>query len=399
MLTSQKKLRSGTPLWAAHTVKPLPLSLLTQDISTDVAIIGAGISGALMAEELTSLGLSVVLLDRREPMRGSTLATTALLQYEIDVPLIELTKKIGYADAVCAWRRSRLSLQSLADRTVNLEIPCDLERKTSLYLQGDSLGCKKLSEEKEMRLRASLQCTYASAAEVKKTFAVCNRAALVTQGNFAANPLLLTHGYLEKAIERGARIFSHAETINVTPFARHVRIETKQGHTITARHAVFCTGYEVPKPLQRSGYRIFSTWALATKPRIAPAGFPMIWEASDPYLYLRSTPDGRIICGGEDEEFSDEKARDALIKYKIATLEKKATRLLGKKIEADYAWCGSFGVTPTGLPMAGRVPRMKNCYAVLAFGGNGIVGSRIGAEIVGSMLSGLEDPDARLYRF
>ena len=38
-----------------------------------------------------------------------------------------------------------------------------------------------------------------------------------------------------------------------------------------------------------------------------------IWEASDPYLYIRTTADGRVICGGEDEEFADEERRDALI--------------------------------------------------------------------------------------
>ena len=35
----------------------------------------------------------------------------------------------------------------------------------------------------------------------------------------------------------------------------------------------------------------------------------MIWQSADPYLYLRTTTDGRVICGGEDEEFADEKAR------------------------------------------------------------------------------------------
>jgi hypothetical protein len=39
----------------------------------------------------------------------------------------------------------------------------------------------------------------------------------------------------------------------------------------------------------------------------------MIWEASDPYLYLRTTPDGRVIRGGEDEEFSDDRQRDVLL--------------------------------------------------------------------------------------
>jgi hypothetical protein len=33
-----------------------------------------------------------------------------------------------------------------------------------------------------------------------------------------------------------------------------------------------------------------------------------IWEAADPYLYIRTTPEGPVICGGgEDAEFSDPK--------------------------------------------------------------------------------------------
>jgi hypothetical protein len=60
---------------------------------------------------------------------------------------------------------------------------------------------------------------------------------------------------------------------------------------------------------------VISNWAIATVPqrrRLWPEEC-MIWEASDPYLCLRTTPDGRIICGGEDERFSDEAARDHLL--------------------------------------------------------------------------------------
>ena len=37
--------------------------------------------------------------------------------------------------------------------------------------------------------------------------------------------------------------------------------------------------------------------------RVAPA-WPdnaLVWEASDPYLYMRATLDGRVIIGGADE--------------------------------------------------------------------------------------------------
>jgi glycine/D-amino acid oxidase-like deaminating enzyme len=40
----------------------------------------------------------------------------------------------------------------------------------------------------------------------------------------------------------------------------------------------------------------------------------LIWEASEPYLYLRTTEDGRVICGGEDEDFADTEKRDSLTK-------------------------------------------------------------------------------------
>ena len=84
----------------------------------------------------------------------------------------------------------------------------------------------------------------------------------------------------------------------------------------------------------------------------------MIWEASDPYLYLRTTPDGRIICGGEDEEFSDEAARDALLPRKTATLQRKLGRLIrGADTTVEFAWTGSFGTSDTGLPTIGQIPR------------------------------------------
>jgi glycine/D-amino acid oxidase-like deaminating enzyme len=70
------------------------------------------------------------------------------------------------------------------------------------------------------------------------------------------------------------------------------------------------------------GHRIVSTWAFATVPQKAKL-WPeqcLIWEASEPYLYLRTDPQGRVICGGEDEEFSDAHKRDALLVRKIDTL-------------------------------------------------------------------------------
>jgi glycine/D-amino acid oxidase-like deaminating enzyme len=113
---------------------------------------------------------------------------------------------------------------------------------------------------------------------------------------------------------------------------------------------------------------------------------------------MRTTADGRVICGGEDEEFSDAEKRDALIDRKAAAIGRKLNRLFPQlDTEPAFAWAGAFGSTETGLPSIGAVPGKPHCWAVLGFGGNGITYSRIAADIISAALAGKNDPDADLY--
>jgi glycine/D-amino acid oxidase-like deaminating enzyme len=140
--------------------------------------------------------------------------------------------------------------------------------------------------------------------------------------------------------------------------------------------------------------------ATRPQPRSLWPDEPLFWEASEPYLYVRTTHDGRVICGGEDEPFSDEAARDALCPAKTARLSKKLARLF-PSVDARpaFAWTGSFGTTRSGLPLIGTLPGRPRVHAVLGYGGNGITFSRVAAEIVRSDLTGATDADASLFAF
>lgn len=124
----------------------MPHRALTRDVQTDVLIVGAGISGALIAEGL-SADHRVILVDRRGPVKGSTPASTALVEYEIDTPLTHLAREIGKVPAERAWQRSQLALHALAARTRDLGIRCELERRDNLYLAGTLLNKQELEEE------------------------------------------------------------------------------------------------------------------------------------------------------------------------------------------------------------------------------------------------------------
>jgi SAM-dependent methyltransferase len=113
---------------------------------------------------------------------------------------------------------------------------------------------------------------------------------------------------------------------------------------------------------------------------------------------VRATRDGHVICGGEDEEFADEASRDAQLKGKARTLEKKLAMLLPKvEPRAEFAWTASFGQSKTGLPSIGPIPGHARCYAVLGYGGNGITFSMLAAQLVSASIGGRPDPDAELF--
>ena len=402
MVSAHRDLRTGKPVWEAYRAPAVPTSKLARDIQCDVLVVGAGISGALTAELLAADGHKVVIVDRRGPFRGSTSANTALLLYEIDVPLSLLIRKIGEEKAVRAWRRSFLALHGLAARTHFLGIPCDLAWRQSIYLAGNVLHRAGLQRESELRAAASFHSTYLSGPRLQGDFGIVAKGALLSEGSVEADPRRLTAGYLRSALGQRARLYAPVDVTSVEAGARIVHARTADGPTIKCRHLVFATGYEVPRGVPMRGHKIVSTYAMATRPqtrRLWP-GRCFIWEASKPYLYARTTPDGRVLAGGEDEEISDADARDRLIAKKIPRIRAKLRRILPTiDTRAAFQWAGAFGTSSTGLPTLGEVPGMKNCWAMLGFGGNGTTYARLGAEIIRSALAGKEDPDADLYAF
>jgi glycine/D-amino acid oxidase-like deaminating enzyme len=402
MATRKKQLRAGKSIWQGFPAPRIATRKSMSGMSADVLVIGAGISGALIAERAASAGLSVIIADRRGPILGSTPASTALVQFEIDTPLTKLRARIGEKNAIRAWRRSKLAVENLAHRTEHLGIDCHMLRRNSLYLAGNSLNAKQLDEEGAARNAAGFETAVLSRSQLHTAYGLRRSRALLSFGNLVLNPRLLTAGYLRAALAMGVRILSPVEVIRVEDRAYGISASLKGGKLIRAKAVIYATGYELPDFVKLRSLNIASTFALATYPqprRLWPTQ-AMIWEASDPYLYMRTTPDGRIICGGEDEEFSDEDKRNALLPEKVRRIRAKLQRLMPwVDTTPEFEWSASFGVSSTGLPRIGRIPGRKNVYAALGYGGNGITFSRIAAELLLSQIQGRVDPDADLFAF
>lgn len=292
-------------------------------------------------------------------------------------------------------------MANLTARIDELDIPCDAMYGSSLLLAGDTLDADGLRAEAQARRAAGLYAEFLDRRTLRERFGLSRAGAILSPGNLGVDPRKLTARLLLAAIERGARCHAPTEATKFTATRNGVEVETVGGPGITAADVVLATRYELTALVPADGHRVVSTYAIATKPQ-PRALWPermMLWEASDPYLYVRATPDGRVICGGEDEPFADEVMRDSLLADKAARIAAKLGKLLPDLDPTPrFAWTGSFGTTKTGLPWIGRLPGRPRIHAVLGYGGNGIT-SRIAAEIVRAELTGARDADAELFAF
>lgn len=400
--TRKDDLRTGQPYWLDTPGISVPYRADPGRGYHDVIVVGAGISGALMAEALTAQGRTVLIVDRRAPVRGSTPASTAMIQHEIDVPLTTLQDQRGARAANAAWRRSVRAVNDLVALCGDLGIDCQMQPKPALYLAGDQMGGDALRAEAAARRKAGIGAEWIGRDRLRADYGIDREAAILSYNSASANPARMTAGLLRAAKARGAVLAAPVEVTDMAELPGGVALATRDGRVLRARHVVFCTGYEFLDQMQSPTHRVTSTWALATAP---VAGLPgwlrdtIVWEAAEPYLYFRADPSGRIIAGGEDEDAAERNSDPRLLAKKAATILAKLTALTGlRTAKAEYSWSAPFSVTTDGLPIIDRVAGHDRVWAVMGFGGNGITFSMIAAQIVAAAIAGRRDRDAGLFR-
>src|SRR5580698_6038933 len=160
-ITRKRDLRDGDAVWRAHALPRIVGAPLLRSLRTDVAVIGAGISGSIIAQCLAQAGKRPLIVDRRRAaLLGSTAASTALLQFELDTPLTKLGASIGPRKAAKVWLASREAVNELRTRSIQLDIQAHFTSRPSLYLAGDVLDANGLKREAAARQRVGLSSEY-----------------------------------------------------------------------------------------------------------------------------------------------------------------------------------------------------------------------------------------------
>jgi glycine/D-amino acid oxidase-like deaminating enzyme len=345
-------------------------------------------------------------LDRREVAHGSTAGNTGLVLYELDEMLHRLALRIGHERALQAYGRCRTAVVTLGRVVQATRVECGFAPRQSLYLAAKPAHVPRLRREFEARRAAGLKVTWWSRDRIEAGSSLPHAAAILSSDAAELDPYAFTYGVLLAARRAGAVIHDRTAVTRRTYRRDGVELMTSRGHRVRARRLVVASGYESKSTLSRWIGALHTTFALVSEP-IADGTFPgwpadrcLIWDTADPYLYLRTTPDQRIIVGGYDEPFAGATARDRMLNAKTSALKRRFRQLLPEiPLEVATSWAGTFGVTADGLPLIGQHPQVPHTWFALGFGGNGTTFSIIAAELIRDAMLGERDPDASIFGF
>ena len=410
MKRSPSALRRGRPVWLAERNGrgfPRRYPSLRGRHTCDVAIVGGGMTGALVAATFAAEGISVAVLESGRVGSGSTVASSALLLQESDQGLAELSRRYGRAASQRIWQLGQDAVRDLIERLRRHRIACDLVERDAVHYATTAEAVRRLRSEFQLRQAAGFDGDWLTPVALRRLTGVPGRAAIRTRGNAQFNPFKACHGLMQVAAMAGADIYERSPVTRIHQARDRVRVHTSSGH-IEASRVVIATGYATRHFRPLAGrFRMYHTYVLATPPlsiaerRQVGIADVMLWDTERPYHYARWTSTHRLLLGGGDRPVRRGRRRSAQFASATNELRSDFEALLPalSSIDIEHAWEGLFAMTPDSLPYIGPHRQYPRHLFALGYGGNGMTFGSLAARLLLEHWRGIQSPDQRLFSF
>lgn len=369
-----------TTTWSIHKKKKA-YPPLEKNIKTDVAIIGGGMAGLLAAYRLSSLGKSVVLLDKGEIGSGATAATTAFITKVIDSELSQIAEIFSPQIAKSVWDSGQEAIEEFERIVKKEKIECEFGRVPNYVFASAKKQFKDLEEEYGFYRRFKIKANLEPGGE---SLGFKNFGFLEVPNQAKFHPTKFLYTLAEKARGYGARIFEKTEVTDIEGVGP-VIIKSKKGN-VAAQDVIIATY----KPtigkrthLKKAMYRSYIFEVQVPKNLFKEALYE---DMSNPYYYFRIDSQhedyDRMIIGGEDHK---DIFGNTLVKASFQSLREFLESLVG---DAPYwlrnKWYGPILEPSDGLPLIGRI--LPHYYVATGFSGNGMTYSMISSLLISDLI-------------
>jgi len=361
--------------WLART-PGADLAPLTEDLETQVVVVGAGMAGLCTAWYLAAAGLDVVVLEARHVGLGVSGHTTAKVSALHETRYASIASRMGAAAAHTYASSQQAGIDAIERLCAEQEIDCDFVRVPAHAFTRQASQVSMLRREAEAAAEAGLAATYVE--QTTLPFEVAGAVRVERQAQFDPQRFMLG---LVRALVATGRVRIHEQTrVRSLKEKNGVSVETESGQSVRAQHAVVATHYPVfDRGLYFTRLPVHRDFALAAR--------------VEPGVDL----DGHFISVDGDQ-FSVRTAREQMLVFsgmpfrpgsggskQLDALVRQVRELFPSVVDIPHRWAAQDMTTQDKVPFIGRfLPTSKATWVATGFGGWGMSN----AMVAGALLSG-----------
>ncbi len=368
---------------------------LSGDYTTDIVVIGGGLTGCASAYALAKAGFSVMLLERDVIAGGATSRAMGLVLPTPAASYLESVKQAGAKASKPAFGAYKKSVRDLVATLAKLKIKCDVAETDLLVNAPFTNDAAQLKKEIAARKSAGLDAVWVAGAASRELLQTETQGAMRVRAA-AIDPVKAARGFLDAAVKLGVRVIEHTAVVKTTFTRKDVTVVTK-GARITASGVVVATGAPdtIGDQLMRH-VRVSQGYVVVTNPltaamRAAVGARDVAYtEATESPRWLRWLPDGRAMFAGITappvKPALQEKAVVQRANQLMYELSLRYPEISG--LPPAFGWDVPIVTGPDGLPWIGAHRNYPFHFFAMAFGWHGEAGAWLAAQAAARHFAG-----------
>ena len=392
----------GNPMFTKNSKIKKQYEYLTEDLETEVIIIGGGVTGSIAGYYFSKANIPAVILEKERVAHCSTSITTSLLQYELDSNARDLEEYTTLENIITSYKLGLKALDEIDEFIKTHGNKCKHEKKDTLLYTSKSEEIGEMKEEYKIRKNAGIDVKYIS--QEDNPFSLDLKAGVYGVNVGAQlDPYEYTHQLLDESCSMGLKVYENTEVMDIKYLEDGVEVITSYGYKVKGKKVILATGYNTGRFTKRNFGQKTVTYNVITKPVNNFDGWfnrVLIRDNCDPYNYFRTTDDNRIIAGGEDIDFYNNILNEKVAQEKYEILINRLKSMFPNigPIEGEYEYCGGFISSQDNLGFIGEDPNHKNLWYCLGYGANGILFAILGGMMLSKLYKGEVDENMRLFK-
>ncbi len=348
---------SELPVWG---VPPAVMTSATPPARAEVVIVGGGITGVALLDELRRRDIDAVLLERDHLAAGASGRNAGFLLAGVSENYARAVERYGRSTAAEVWAFTIDNHALVADLAAGIDARHHV--RGSVIAALDAEEADSLDKAAALLAEDRLPGAIGPAADVPGIIR-----GLVNPGDGEIDPVRLVRGI---ARESASRAFERCAVVAVDDGSNMavVRLGTS---SIEADQVVLATNAWTTQLLP--SVRIAPVRAQMLASAAAPAVSPRPVYAEWGHRYWRQRDDGTVLVGGFRHRALDEE-----VGYDLAT-----TQVLQDHLEAQlralrvtagvtHRWAGIMGFSEDGLPLVGLAPGCRRIHVCAGYTGHGM---------------------------